>query len=236
MKTTRRLFTIAVTLGLVLTVVGTAAGRPSCEEKPDAPWCSPALHTYEVTMSAAGSSGLATTCTASGSITMSGSPNSSLETLNGFLEIRMPIGWWRHFEASSAATGESWGLGGTTLEGCHGLSASADTGDSFGGKMWLSFGQGTLDMEWRFDYYWQFRYETKGKKLRKVQEGLELLALEGNDLRWNPTETDGTLSGTVSGPVSLLLFTKDAVGGISENWTLLETTPMSFQLTITPIG
>lgn len=226
MGTARRLLVLAMTLGLVLTVAGTAAGKPSC---PGHPSCDdePAPQTYEVTMTG----DLATTCP-NEPIVMSGNPTSSLEAVNGYLETNVTIAWWRHFDAGwgnpSAETPAA------ALLGCHGLSESAGS-DNFPGKIWLSFGQDTLDLEWRFDYYWQFRSETRGNKERRVQEVLEILELAGSGLSWTPIEhEDGTLTGTVGGPVSLSLFTK--AEGISEFWTPIGTAGISFDLAITPIG
>jgi hypothetical protein len=203
MRTVRRLLILGVALGLVLAAAGTAAaGKPTCEEKPDAPWCDGGAesNTYEVTMTPVGDSWLATTCP--GPLVMTGNPSSEMDAPGGDLEMQVPIAWSRDYDAG-------WGTAAGSFSGCHGVSDSAREYDRFGGGPWLQFGNGTINIEWRFDYYWEFSEILRGSKVRLVQEALEILELRGDALSWMPTELpDGSLTGTVSGPVSVSLFTR----------------------------
>jgi hypothetical protein len=230
MRNLRRLLIIGVALGLVMAAAGTAtAGKPDKPGKPE-----PGGYVVTMTTPADGA-GLATNCDG-GSITMGGDLNRMLRHNNGFVAIDFPIeyfptNWHRVYEATP---GEGcpecdWGLSEKGLTGCHGLSQEAMDWNAGGGALVMMFGRDTVEFEWRFDYYWDFHWV----KNRRVQDVLEILWLTSEPLPWTPDEgPDGTLTGTVSGPFTLKLWTKEVRTITETEFTI----PLTFEMTITPVG
>ena len=166
---------------------------------------------------------------------MTGSLNNVLSAAGVFVEMMVPIDWWRDYDA---------GWGAPTLDepnnlpipftGCHGLSqSSTEPPDPFDGALWLTFGKDssgndTVIFQWRFDYYWRFGEPVqRGKKDRYPQEVLEIFELRSDAMVW---EDDGT----VSGPFTVTLFTKTGAEGITHFWDLVGASYLSFNLSITP--
>jgi hypothetical protein len=208
-----------ITVALAVPATGAAAKRQNKPPKP--------ATTYDVTMTSQGS-GLATTCSTGGHIVMDGNPQSVLSGQGVNLEMMVPVVWRRDYNAG-------WGTAGPALTGCHGLSQSAIDTESFGGALWLSFGQDTVTFGWRYDYYWQFGEVRRGKKTVAVQEVLEFFELTSGELPWTPTElADGTLVGTVNGDFLVTLFTKTAEDGAVHRFEPIGTENLTFDLAITP--
>jgi hypothetical protein len=90
------------------------------------------------------------------------------------------------------------------------------------GALWTDFGPGgTISLKWRFDYYWEFEENPRNRKLTQV-------VIELFELNSTPMTFDGTGPQTVTGDFTLRRFTS----GVWEND--LGTTPVGFELTITP--
>lgn len=177
---------------------------------------------FIVTMELSGDqSGLATTC--EGPLTLEGSVQRGFASANPLLFIQDSgdtLNWERSYPTSPAGSG------------CHGavevvVPPGQAAPDVFGGALWLNFGSGgTVDVLWRFDYYW--KYGLTGKRL--VQEVLEFSGLTGTLTGFDSTSYQRQL---VTGDLALTLFTKEGKTIINDHLPM-GAVNVSFYLTITP--
>jgi hypothetical protein len=207
----KRTLILLIALGILLATTG-----PAMAARKDKPPGNPTE--FEVTMRFVGGQGLATTCDGD-TITMTGNLGGGALRADGAeLDMALPISWQRYYPEST----------GVALSGCHGGAATVVVPDGttapevFPGALWIDFGpSGTISLKWRFDYYWEFEENPRNRKLTQV-------VIELFELNSTPMTFDGTGPQTVTGDFTLRRFTS----GVWEND--LGTTPVGFELTITP--
>ncbi|MBW2471936.1 MAG: hypothetical protein JRE18_07655 [Deltaproteobacteria bacterium] len=219
---TRRLSRVLV-IGGCLSLLVTMAVPVMGKGRPEKPSSSIPV---TVTMSYEGY-GLATTCDGPLPMTQdsSGFMRADWVGIETGFDALLPIPWERYHPAH---------VGGFPFDGCHGGRVDgSDPGESgFEGYFILDpDGSGGVHLTSRFDYYWQYREEKKGNKVRQVQEVLELLEING-DLIVDGGVFDWTAYGvpqTVEGDIELRRFEKTLEFG---GWTDLGTTPVTITITI----
>ncbi|MDH5371369.1 MAG: hypothetical protein OEX97_00325 [Acidimicrobiia bacterium] len=166
--------------------------------------------TFDVTLSGA----LASTCNGE-TITMTGNLPGQLRADTAMVELNLPLGWTRAYDAG-------WGYTGSQFSGCHGQSQSATDTDMFGGALILDVAvDGAITVTWRFDYYWQFGVNPRNGKA--TQEVLELFELNSAPI------VDGT------GTFEVTLFTKEGKT-IVNSFTPIGTYDGTLDITILPVG
>jgi hypothetical protein len=171
----RRCAVLLAVISLLLASAGTALAAPG--SKP----------AKQVTMALiADAEGLATTCLYSGSGPIALSGSGVLRGLGQDLAARIDVSWYRDYDVG-------YGLGGTSLTGCHGPGLNDHTGarpdPNNPGVLEITPRGDTVEILWRFDYYVDpdGRVMPNGKKTLL----LEFLELSSNGpVSWTDTDDD----------------------------------------------